>query len=181
MRIPASVRVSAILALAILFISCAWTDIGLTTKVKAKLAADEAVRAYEIDVKTQDGVTTLTGYVGSEEAKNHALELAKNTEGVVRVVDMIAVKTSQESAEAPKPDLTLGQHLDDATITMRVKSRLLESPTVEGLKIDVDTRDAVVFLTGRVRTEAEKEQAIRIAKEVEGVRDVRASLTIQTT
>ena len=68
--------------------------------------------------------------------------------------------------------------IDDAGITIGVKSRLLDDPLVKGLKIDVDTRDGVVFLTGSVGSDAEREKAIQIAKDAKGVRDVKANLTI---
>ena len=44
--------------------------------------------------------------------------------------------------------------------------------------IEVDTRDGVVFLTGTVGSEKEQDQAIKLARETKGVRDVQANLTI---
>ena len=163
-------------AIVSLVIACSrTTDAGITGLVKTKLAADTKVSAFEINVDTSNGVVTLTGNVDSQEAKDEALKLAKETSGVHDVVDMIAVRTSSQSAEAPDPNLTLGEHIDDAGITMRVKSRLLEDPVVKGLKIDVDTRNGVVFLTGTVTNDAEKKQAIELAKTTEGVKDVQAN------
>jgi hyperosmotically inducible periplasmic protein len=163
-------------AIVSLVVSCArTTDAGITGLVKTKLAADGKVSASEINVDTTDGVVTLTGNVDSQEAKDQALKLAKETSGVRDVKDMIAVRTGSQSAEAPNPNLTLGEHIDDAGITMRVKSRLLDDPVVKGLKIDVDTRDGVVFLTGSVTSEAEKKQAIELARTTEGVKDVQAN------
>ena len=163
-------------AIVSLVIACSrTTDAGITGLVKTKLAADTKVSAFEINVDTANGVVTLTGNVDSQEAKDEALKLAKETSGVHNVVDMIAVRTGSQSAEAPNPNLTLGEHIDDAGITMRVKSRLLEDPVVKGLKIDVDTRNGVVFLTGTVTNDAEKKQAIELAKTTEGVKDVQAN------
>jgi hyperosmotically inducible protein len=62
---------------------------------------------------------------------------------------------------------------------MRVKTRLLDDPAVKGTKIDVDTRDGVVFLTGSARTNEEKDKAIQLARNVEGVRDVQADIMVQ--
>jgi hyperosmotically inducible protein len=171
-------RPIALAAAVVMMVACAATDPGITTKVKAKLAADDTVKAYQIDVTTQNKVVTLTGNLDNEAAKARALELARNTEGVVEVVDMIAVQTSEHEADAPEGDRTVGEHIDDAGITMKVKAKLLDDPAVKGLQIDVDTREGVVYLTGSVRSENEKEQAIRLAKETEGVRDVQANLSI---
>ena len=86
---------------------------------------------------------------------------------------MIAVRRASGNAESPDADRTLGVTIDDAGITVRVKTRLLEDPLVKGLAIDVDTRAGVVYLTGNVRTAQEKDQAIRLARETQGVEDYR--------
>ena len=151
------------------FFACASTNVGVTSKVKAKLAMDDAVRAYEINVDTKDGVVTLKGTVESQQEKDRAIQIAKETSGVVDVVDMISVEDS---------DRSIGEKLDDASITMRVKTKLLEDSDVGGLKIDVDTLDGVVTLTGTVRSQDEKEKALQLAKATNGVRDVRSNLTI---
>ena len=67
----------------------------------------------------------------------------------------------------------------DASITSAVKTKLLADTTVGGLKIDVDTKDNVVTLTGMVKTAAEKAEAIRLAKTTTGVKRVVDKLTIQ--
>src|SRR5688572_6649355 len=56
--------------------ACGETDAGVTTMVKAKLAADDTVKAYQIDVDTRDKVVTLSGNVESEAAKTQAAWLA---------------------------------------------------------------------------------------------------------
>ena len=66
-------------------------DGAVTAAVKAKLLADQTVSGMRIDVDTQDGVVVLTGTVGSAEAKARANELARTTEGVVRVEDKLTM------------------------------------------------------------------------------------------
>jgi len=173
----AAIRSIVLVALVSLVLACA-TDPAITTKVKAQLMTDEDSRSSAIDVQTRDGVVTLTGNIDSVDAKQRALTLARETEGVVDVVDMIAVKTASGSGDAPAPGRSLGEHIDDAGITMRVKARLLEDPQIKGSAIDVDTRAGVVYLTGLVRNADEKNAAIRIARETQGVRDVQANLAI---
>jgi osmotically-inducible protein OsmY len=155
------------------------TDAGITSGVKAKLIADETVKAAQIEVSTKDGVVTLTGNVDNAAAKSKALELAKATTGVKDVVDMISAREASGSGDAPDPSRSLGETITDASISMNVKGRLLEDPLVKGLKIDVDTREGVVFLTGSVGSDQEKETAIRLAKETVGVREVKANLTVR--
>jgi hypothetical protein len=72
-------------------IACSSTDAGVTTKVKSQFAADDTVKAYEINVTTREGVVTLEGDVDSAAAKMRAVEIARTTEGVRDVVDQLVV------------------------------------------------------------------------------------------
>jgi hyperosmotically inducible periplasmic protein len=74
---------------------------------------------------------------------------------------------------------TVGDTIDDATITTRVKTALLNDPVVGGLRIDVDTFKGVVTLSGRVKTKEEEAQAIALARKISGVTDVKSTLQIQ--
>jgi hyperosmotically inducible protein len=67
---------------------------------------------------------------------------------------------------------------DDATITTRVKTVLLNDPQVGALKIDVTTAQGVVTLTGSARSKGEEQKAIELAKGVRGVKDVRSTLQV---
>lgn len=49
---------------------------------------------------------------------------------------------------------------------------------VSGMKIDVDTKDGVVTLSGNVRTAAQKTAAVQIARGTDNVKDVRDNLTV---
>jgi hyperosmotically inducible protein len=69
--------------------------------------------------------------------------------------------------------------LDDATITTRVKTALLNAPGVEGQKIDVNASAGVVTLTGVVKTKEEEAHAMELAKQVRGVTEVKSSLQVQ--
>jgi hyperosmotically inducible periplasmic protein len=72
-------------------LACAQSDPGITTAVKSKMAADDTVKAYQIDVDTKDRVVTLSGSVETAAAKQQAVNIARQTDGVVDVVDHIAV------------------------------------------------------------------------------------------
>jgi osmotically-inducible protein OsmY len=68
-------------------------DPWVTTKVKTKILADDLLDKSEINVDTdRDGVVTLKGYVPTPAAETRALELARTTEGVRKVVDRLDVR-----------------------------------------------------------------------------------------
>ncbi len=74
---------------------------------------------------------------------------------------------------------TVGETIDDATITTRVKTALLNDPDVGGLRIDVDTFKGVVTLSGAVKSQAEADKAVTIARKINGVSDVKSTLQVQ--
>ena len=167
------------LILAVGVVGCGETDPGITTAVKSKFAADDTVKAYQINVDTSNKVVTLTGNVDSAAAKDRAVVLARDTKGVQRVVDNIVV--------AAPPPATSGlsdagnaavDATSDAALTATVKTKLLADSRTSGLRIDVDTKDKVVTLTGRVASAAERRTAVQIAKDTDGVRNVRDNLTV---
>jgi BON domain len=76
----------------VLTAACGQSDSGVTTRVKAKFAQDNVVKAHEINVTTREGVVTLTGEVDSADAKRQAVRLARETQGVTQVIDELRVE-----------------------------------------------------------------------------------------
>lgn len=79
-------------------LACSQSDPGLTTAVKSKLAVDDTVKAYQIDVDTDNRIVTLKGTVGTEAEKAQAIMIARNTDGVRDVVDLIVVSPGAATA-----------------------------------------------------------------------------------
>ena len=188
-------RLAVLVCAAGFAVACGQTDAGITTAVKSKLAADDTVKAYQIDVDTERRVVTLTGDVQTTLAKDQALKLARETDGVLDVVDKLSVTETAATTGVDREEPSVGESagrrtaetagkagavVTDAALTSAVKSKLLADPDVSGLKIDVDTTDGVVTLMGDVSTQAEANEAIRLARTTEGVRDVVSKLRVST-
>ena len=62
-------------------------EAALTTKIKAKMALDDVVKARSIDVTTRGTTVTLSGVVESKAEHDRAMALARETEGVTDVID----------------------------------------------------------------------------------------------
>jgi osmotically-inducible protein OsmY len=67
------------------------SDGALTAKIKSKMALDDTVRARSIDVSTTDHVVMMSGTVQSQAEHDRAVQLAKETAGVTRVIDHLTV------------------------------------------------------------------------------------------
>ena len=68
---------------------------------------------------------------------------------------------------------------DDLTTTTEVKIALLNDTRVGGLRLDVKTFQGVVTLSGTVKSDADAQQAMAVARAVHGVRRVTSELKIQ--
>lgn len=74
---------------------------------------------------------------------------------------------------------TVGETVDDATITTRVKTALLNELDAAGIRIDVDTFRGVVTLSGPVESAEQRDKAIAVVHRVDGVVDVKSTLQIR--
>ncbi len=68
------------------------TSAALTSKIKAKMALDDVVKAADIDVDSDGSVVTLTGTVASKDEHQRAVRIATETAGVTNVVDRLRVR-----------------------------------------------------------------------------------------
>lgn len=67
-------------------------DAAITTKVKSELLADERVKALHIEVETYKGTVQLSGFAGSAQEAQAAVEIAQKVPGVRAVKNDIIVK-----------------------------------------------------------------------------------------
>ncbi len=63
----------------------------LTTKIKAKMALDDLVKARDISVETTGTVVTLSGRVSSKAERDRAVRIAEETAGITKVVDKLEI------------------------------------------------------------------------------------------
>ena len=72
------------------------TDAAITNRIKSRYAADPVIRGFSIGVGTYEGTVTLYGAVGSILARNRAVSLARQTDGVKAVNDQIVIEDRSE-------------------------------------------------------------------------------------
>ena len=74
---------------------------------------------------------------------------------------------------------TVGEYIDDATITTQVKARMLNNPDVAGTSISVETLNGTVMLSGFAKNATEKATAEQIARGVNGVKAVKNEIAVR--
>ncbi len=74
---------------------------------------------------------------------------------------------------------SVGQYVDDTTITTRVKARFAEDPGVSAMRIQVETLNGTVQLSGFAASQAEKDKAAQVARSVSDVKGVRNNIVVR--
>ncbi len=141
----------------------------ITTKIQAQYFIDPDIKPWAIDVTTgSGGVVTLEGAVDSAEDKSKAVRIARETEGVTRVEDRLRVEPARRPTDAPATAVAQ----PDPWVTAKIQAKYFVDDDVKARNIDVSTQNGVVTLQGSVGSEAERRQAVAIARSTDGVRDV---------
>ena len=153
----------------------AWID----GKAETVLLMNTNLNNFDINTDVKNGKVVLTGKVNSELDKELAEELVLSLDGVSDVENSLTVVKSMDTKDKSKDMMDDDDNdLTDAKITTVITTRFLFDSEVGGTDIDVDTDNGIVTLNGSVESEAEKQLAVKIAKNAEDVRDVVDKLSI---
>jgi osmotically-inducible protein OsmY len=147
----------------------AWID----GKAEATLMFNGNLDSFDINTDVIDGKVTLTGKVDNEINRELAEELILGIDGVRGVDNMLTVVRDDDESESDMTAFT------DTKISTVIKSRLLFDSEVSGTSINVDVENRVVTLTGDVKSDAEKQLALTIAKNADDVKSVNDKLMIK--
>ena len=150
------------------------SDAWLSTKVKLTLLFHRSVSAEKTEVDVKDGIVTLRGEAASEAQKELTTEYVKDVEGVKDVKNEMTVSKTGE-----KTSQTMGEKIDDASITAQVKMALLFHRATSALKTSVTTERGVVTVSGKAENTAEKDLVSKLVSDIKGVKSVNNRMTIE--
>jgi hyperosmotically inducible protein len=162
--------------------------VTLTGTVESEAAKREAVTI----ARNTDGVTDVIDQLAignapasttgelENRSESYGREAAGTTEAYGREAAAkteafgheAAEKTGDAAQKTREAAGTAGEVIGDAAITSEVKTKFLAEPGVPGSAIHVETNDGVVTLSGTVRTQAEADKAMSIARDSKGVKRV---------
>lgn len=155
-----------------LVVKKAVSDAGITATIKALYAKSSVVKMHDISVSTSNKVVTLQGEVATDSQYERAVALAESIHGV-NTVD--AKQLTVKESKAP---------LADTYITAKVKGRFLKeklfgSKTIAYWPVKVETKDSVVYLTGAVKTAAQRANLVKLAQSIDGVNRVDSAIKLR--
>lgn len=149
------------------------SDAWLRDKVKITLLFHRSVSASTTEVDVKDGIVILRGDAGSEAQKELTTEYAKDVEGVNGVTNEMTVTKPSKKVR------TIGEKIDDASITAQVKMLLLSHRSTSALNTKVETKRGMVTLYGKASNAAELTLASKLANDVNGVKRVTNRMAIK--
>lgn len=144
------------------------SDAWITTKVKMSLLTSSEASGLPINVDTDEGRVTLHGKVPTSAEKEAAGRIAKDTEGVVEVRNLVQVVPKNAKKAVSESDDKISDH---------VKERLKAEPALESSSIGVKSvNKGVVLLHGKAETVSAQLLALEIAAETPGVKRVASEI-----
>lgn len=149
-------------------------DRWISAQVKYALLYNRHVSGLNTRVFVQDGIVTLQGKADNQAQKDLATLYAKDVKGVKDVKnEMTLTAVSNDSQQ------TLGEKIDDASITAQIKVAFLSHRSISAFQTGVETHDGIVTLSGNVTNAAAKEIAGKVANDANGVVKVINNITIE--
>lgn len=157
-------------------------DAWIHGSAQTTLMLNTNLNAFDISSDVEDGVVTLSGEVETSTDKALAEELVEGIDGVDDVRNELVVREDHDDydgEDAEEDGEGVASALNDSRIFTVIKTRLLMSDDVDGSSIDVEVDGAVVTLTGELSSDAERDLAVEIARNANGVEDVHDNLRVR--
>jgi len=152
------------------------SDKWMAVKIRSRLLVKANVSAATTKVEVVDGVATLTGTADNQAQKELTGVYAMDIDHVKSVKNEIVVNAA---TGAPRKE-TMGDKIDDASITSQVKLALLSHKSTSALMTKVTTNDGIVTVSGVAANDAEKSLVSKLAGDVRGARSVTNNMTVKS-
>jgi osmotically-inducible protein OsmY len=141
-----------------------------STALKAR--AERLARVQGV-ATVQNQITIGTAKSAAEKTRGGLNKAADKTgEGLSKAAEKTGEGVKKAAKETGKAVSTTGEVITDSWITGKVKGKITSADELDGSSIDVSTKDHVVTLSGTVKSSAQRDAAVRLARGIEGVKDV---------
>jgi hyperosmotically inducible protein len=151
--------------------------------VVSRLQVEPQVGSTDLDEKMEKTAEN-TGEKLEETAEKTGEKLEETAEKTGEKIEDTAEKAGEkigdlaDKTEDKVDNLNVGEAVDDASTTAKVKLALSKDDQVAAYRIDVDTNNGVVTLTGSVKSKAEANRAVQVAGSIAGVKKVNSDLKV---
>jgi osmotically-inducible protein OsmY len=101
----------------------------------------------------------------------------KNTAALLLAAIMASTVVACTSSPTQQ---STGQAIDDGVVTAKVKAKLIKDPVTKAHQINVETFKGTVQLSGFVESDQARTRALQLARDTEGVKQVKDALEIRS-
>lgn len=154
-------------------------DAAITRKVKTAIYQNPNLHSHEIHVETLNKEVLLSGFVRSYKETVLAEQEASRIEDVRSVHNNLIVK--HQNAKVRKSKESVKELAQDVVITSKIKLAFANDSELKAMQINVETYKNIVYLRGIVSSHAEALKAEDIARNTDGVKEVKNELKIEKT
>lgn len=138
-------------------------DVKIRAEINRLWFDNNADMYQQVTLTIKEGRVMLTGTVAKPEYRSEAVRLTWQAAGVREVFNEIQVADGSGA---------FGDSIRDATISQKMKMRLLMDREIRNVNYTVDVNDGIIYLMGIAQSEAELERVIAYGREISGVRNV---------
>ncbi len=147
------------------------SDTRIVSNIQNEIESDSTLKGAQIQIVSTDGDVELMGNVTSDAQAERVTEIAQATPGVK---DINTSKIMVNGSQHP---------VDDSMITAKIKGKYLQKKLfadkdVAAFTITVETTDGIVTLSGKADNQEQINNAIKIAKSVHGVKQVKSDVIV---
>ncbi|HEY4366514.1 MAG TPA: BON domain-containing protein [Steroidobacteraceae bacterium] len=105
--------------------------------------------------------------------------MMRNTRAAMLLGALIGTSMVIAACSSTPTQQSTGQAIDDGVITAKVKAKLIDDPVTKAHEINVETFKGNVQLSGFVESDQARARALEIAREVDGVKNVKDGMQIR--
>lgn len=135
-------------------------DVSMSARIKSAMLADGTTDGLDIEVEAFRGRIQLIGFADSQAEISRAEQIARNTEGVSSVANLLQVVSASRR---------VGEYIDDTVLVARITAALTRDPTANKINMEIEANRGVVILGGFVDSVLERDAAERVTANVDGV------------
>ena len=144
-------------------------DLSGNAELKGVLFADRTHDYGDVDITLFEGRLMLTGTMKTEAGHASLIKNAWKAENVDEVIDEVLIADGT----------SFGQGFEDTRIDQVLRARLVAAGDVSSTEIKIAVSNAVVYLIGATRSQAELDRALELARSVAGVEKVVTHLALR--
>ncbi len=151
-------------------------DRAVTAAVRGRMLGSGEFKGLKIGITTVNNVVTLFGVVPTDAHVESMIAIASNSKGVEDVVNQLTIRPRDDAYDAVRGT---GRQISDEWLESRVSTAIILNRHLKMRELDVEVDDGICMLSGTVDSEEKRVLAEEVARNVQGISEVRNTITVR--